>query len=62
MAPDPEKVKAIEDVLLPRNVKEIQTFLGMVNYYHRFMSGLPEIVELLTRLLKKGESNPRNEK
>ena len=33
VAPNLEKVKAIENMPLPRNVKEIGTFLGMVNYY-----------------------------
>ena len=56
VALDPEKVKAIVNMPLPRNLKEIRTFLGMVNYYRRFVNGLSESVEPLTRLLKKGAS------
>ena len=31
------KVKAIQDYPTPTTIKELQTFLGMVNYYHRFL-------------------------
>ena len=31
------KVKAIQDYPTLTTIKELQTFLGMVNYYHRFL-------------------------
>ena len=32
--PDPEKVKAIQEVPSPTNVQTLHSFLGMINYYH----------------------------
>ena len=34
---DPEKVKAILDWPVPSNVKEIQSFIGLCNYYRIFI-------------------------
>ena len=46
-------MKAIREMPIPRNVKEVRTFLGMVNYYRRFTKDLSGIVEPLTKLLRK---------
>ncbi len=35
--PLPSKVKVIQEYPVPTTVKELQAFLGMVNYYHRFI-------------------------
>ena len=32
-----EKVKGVLDWLTPKYVREIQKFLGLANYYHRFI-------------------------
>jgi len=37
----PEKMKAIVNFSEPQNVKDLRRFLGMINFYHRF---LPNIV------------------
>jgi len=34
-----EKVQAVRDWKAPENVKELQRFLGFVNYYRRFIKG-----------------------
>jgi Reverse transcriptase (RNA-dependent DNA polymerase) len=34
---DPAKIQAIEDWPVPRTVKEVQSFLGFANFYHRFI-------------------------
>ena len=36
----PSKVEAIRKCPLPRNVKQLRTYLGMVNFYHRFINNL----------------------
>lgn len=36
---DNEKVKAIEEWDLPSKVYELRSFLGLVNYYRRFIQG-----------------------
>jgi hypothetical protein len=48
----------ITDALLtrprPRDVKEVQIFLGICNYYRRLIKGFAAIAEPLTRFLKTG--------
>jgi hypothetical protein len=36
---DPEKIKAIEEWLKPRNVTEVRSFIGLAGYYKRFIEG-----------------------
>ena len=38
--PQPDKLKAIVDMSLPQNPKELSSFLGMVNCYDKFTPGL----------------------
>ena len=35
--PTQEKVKAIQEAPEPRNLAELRSFLGMINYYSRFL-------------------------
>ncbi|KAE8694756.1 hypothetical protein F3Y22_tig00110776pilonHSYRG00065 [Hibiscus syriacus] len=51
---DKEKVKAIQEWPTPQNVSELRSFLGLANYYRRFVEGYSRRVKLLTDLLKKG--------
>jgi len=50
----PFKVQIIQDWPEPRKVKDIQSFLGFANFYHRFIFGYSEITVPLTRLTHKG--------
>jgi transposase InsO family protein len=50
---DPRKVKAIKDWPAPKNVKELQMFLGFVNFYRRFIIRYAQKTTLMTALLKK---------
>jgi hypothetical protein len=47
---DPEKVKAIVSWPTPRNVTQLQSFLGLANYYRRFVKGYSGIAAPLTAL------------
>jgi hypothetical protein len=38
--PSPSKVQAIKQVPQPTNVTELKSFLGLVNYYHKFLPNL----------------------
>ncbi|CAL1680862.1 unnamed protein product [Lasius platythorax] len=38
LAPSPQKVQTIQDFSLPITVKDLRRFLGMVNFYNRFLS------------------------
>ena len=50
---DSAKIQSIMDWLEPRKVKDIQSFLGFANFYHRFISDYSKIVVLLTHLTCK---------
>lgn len=51
--PNPEKVKAIVDAPAPRNVKELQSFLGLMNHYGKFIPNLSNELKCLYQLTKK---------
>lgn len=38
----------------PTNVSEVRTFIGMINYYNRFIENTSIILKLLNKLLQKG--------
>ncbi len=38
----------------PQDIKQLQRFLGMVNFYHRFLPNCAQILKPLTDLLKGG--------
>ena len=52
--PDSEKLAAIQSMPVPTTVKELQSVLGLANYYHRFIAGFATIVAPLTDLLRAG--------
>jgi len=47
------KVKVVLDWLASKMVKDVQIFLGLANYYRRFMKGFAKIARLLHKLTKK---------
>ena len=47
------KVKAVKNFSEPRNVKEVASFLGLVNYLHFFINNLATLSAPLRRLLRK---------
>ena len=53
LAPDPAKVKAVEEWPEPRNVKDVQSFLGLANYYRKFVENFSKVAGPLTNLTKK---------
>ena len=53
---DKEKVKAIKEWPKPKNLKEVQAFLGFANFYQRFIQGYSQICTPLTKMTKKGQS------
>lgn len=50
---DPERIKAIELMKQPKNVKELQRFLGVINYVEKFIPNKSERTAKLRELLKK---------
>ena len=48
-----KKLKVVLDWLISKLVKNIQKFLGLTNYYKRFVKEFVKIVKLLHKLIKK---------
>ena len=53
ISPSPTKVDAIKNAPLPTNLQELQSFVGMVTYYSRFVHKFAEIMSPLYDLTKK---------
>lgn len=54
VATDPLKIKTVQDWPQPQNVKDVRSFLGMVDYYRRFVPQFGLLSKPLTDLLRKG--------
>ena len=52
--PDPEKIKAVQDIAVPRDTTHLKSFLGLANYYRKFISNFAGLAIPLYKLLKKG--------
>ena len=50
---DPSKVAAIQEWATPKSAFDIQVFLGLANFYRRFVKNYSKIATPLTALLKK---------
>ncbi|KAK3748327.1 hypothetical protein QZH41_005512, partial [Actinostola sp. cb2023] len=53
--PVQEKVQALQEARAPTNVSELKSYLGLLNYYNRFLPNLSTALAPLHRLLRKGE-------
>ena len=50
---DPKRVEAIKKLSLPRSKKDIQSFLGTINFIRRFITNFAEFTKHITCMLKK---------
>lgn len=53
MSPIPAKVKAIQKLAAPGNIKDLQCFLGMVGYYRSFIEAFDNVTQPLFAMLRK---------
>lgn len=51
--PDPEKTSAIQNIQKPENIKQVQSFLGIANYYRRFIPNFSKTSLPLVKLTRK---------
>ena len=51
--PNQEKVRAIIEAPSPKDVKQLQSFLGLCNFYSRFIQNYSQVVAPLYYLLRK---------
>ena len=57
-----EKVEAIEEMERPKDKKELQRYLGLINYYAKFLPNISDFLSPLYRLLQKGQTFQCGEK
>ena len=53
ITPAPEKVTAIQNFPQPTSLRQLRRFLGLVNYYRRFIPGCSRILTPLTNMLQQ---------
>lgn len=58
--PDPKRVEAIAKMPTPRNVKEVEAFIGKVNYYNWFISNFSNKCKPLNNLRQSNVKWDRN--
>ena len=51
---DPQRFEGILQITHPRNIKELQSFIGKINFLRRFIPNLAEHLRNMTNMLKKG--------
>ena len=59
VSPLPERVQVIRDFPQPRTLRQLREFLGLVNFYHRFIPQCATILTPLNSLLKSTAKNSR---
>ena len=50
--PNDKKVVAVRDFPVPKCVKEVKSFLGLTNFYHRFILDMATLSRPLTALTR----------
>ena len=53
---DQDKITSIQDWPTPKNLKQLQSFLGLANYYRRFIQNYSTIAVPLTALTRKDQA------
>ena len=60
ISPLPHKVQAIREFPLPKSVRQLRRFLGMVNFYHRFLKNCAETLAPINSLQSPSKRNANN--
>jgi hypothetical protein len=54
--PDPKKVESVQTCPVPKNVHDVRSFLGLVNYFRKFTDHYSEIAVPLANLTRKAKA------
>ena len=60
VTPDTKKITAISKISMPKTLKQVQSFLGPVNYYSEYISNLTSRGETLQELFLSWTDNLRS--
>ena len=52
--PTKAKVVAVQNAPVPRDITQLKSFLGLINYYQKFLPDLSSLLVPLNNLLQKG--------
>jgi len=55
ISPNPDNVNAIHSFSIPKNLKEVHSFLGLASYFRRFVKIFSIIAKPLYDLIKKNQ-------
>ena len=55
MMMDPTKLNGIHDWPIPKNIKQVCSFLGFGNFYRHFIRKFSELAQPLNKLLQKDQ-------
>lgn len=53
---DPKKISAVINCPRPSNVTEVRSFVGLINYFGKFIDNLADMLQPLYQLLQKGKT------
>ena len=56
LRPNPLKIKAIMDAPAPKDLTQLRSYLGMINFYRKFLRNAADLLEPLNRLLRNDNS------
>ena len=59
VTPLPEKVEAIRNFPLPQSQRQLRQFIGLVNFYHRFLPRCANLMQPLHIFVRPGKSKSR---
>ncbi|MGL5708809.1 MAG: reverse transcriptase domain-containing protein, partial [Aeromonas sp.] len=59
ISPDEERIKSIKNFRVPQSKKELQSFLGLVNYCRKFIKNLSEAAAPLYQTLKETQNKDK---
>eukprot|EP00794_Sanderia_malayensis_P013568 gene13568-14969_t len=57
LTPDPEKVKAIKEYPVPKDLTELRRFIGMISYYRRFILRFSDVASPLHHAVSRAPVN-----
>lgn len=52
---DPEKIKTVQTFKTPQKKKEIQSYLGFLNFYRKYKGKFADIIQPLIELTREGK-------